>query len=76
MNARFEVISPTLDVRVERDISYGYVRERKPGIFPAHEEFFVVGLAAVESKTRYGFEWFEAKWAKTLGERSQGKLFE
>ncbi len=46
---RFEQISSSLDVRVEHDIRYGYVRERQQGRYPAHEEFFVVGLA-VEAK--------------------------
>jgi hypothetical protein len=27
-------------------------------------------------KTRYGFEWFEAKWKEALGEISQESLFE
>jgi hypothetical protein len=76
MIERFDQISSSLDVRVERDISYGYVRERKPKRYPAHEEFFVVGLLVVESKTRYGFDWFEAKWKETLGETGQGRLFD
>jgi hypothetical protein len=76
MIERFEQISSSLDLRVERDIRYGYVRERKPKRYPAHEEFFVVGLSVVESKTRYGFDWFEAKWKETLGETGQGRLFD
>jgi hypothetical protein len=63
-------------IRIEHDIRYGYVRERMPKCYPAHEEFFVVGLSVVESKTRYGFDWFEAKWRETLGETSQGRLFD
>jgi hypothetical protein len=73
---RFEGISTSLDVQVERDIRYGYVRERQPGRYPAHEEFFVVGLAVVESKTRYGFDWFEAKWKETIGQTGQERLFD
>lgn len=73
---RFEQISPSLDVRVEHDICYGCVRERTPDRYPAHEEFFVVGLAVVESKTRYGFDWFEAKWKETLCETGQERLFD
>lgn len=72
---RFEQITPSLDVRIEHDIHYGYERERRPDRYPAHEEFFVVGLAVVESKTRYGFDWFEAKWRETLGETRQERLF-
>jgi len=73
---RFEQISPSLDVRIEHDIHYGYVRERQPDRYPAHEEFFVVGLAVVESKSRYGFDWFDAKWRETLGETGQERLFD
>ena len=73
---RFEQISPSLDVRIEHDIHYGYVRERRPDRYPAHEEFFVVGLAVVESKTRYGLDWFEAKWRETLGKTGQERLFD
>lgn len=76
MISRFEQISPSLDVRVEHNIRYGYVRERQPERYPAHEEFFVVGLAVVESKTRYGFDWFDAKWRETLGETAQERLFD
>ena len=73
---RFDEISLSLDVRVERDVLYGYVRERQPDRYPAHEEFFFVGLAVVESKTRYGVDWFEAKWRETLGETGQERLFD
>jgi hypothetical protein len=76
MIARFEQISSSLDIRIEHDIRYGYVLERKPKCYPTHEEFFVVGLSVVESKTRYGFDWFEAKWRETLGGMGQGKLFD
>jgi hypothetical protein len=76
MIACFEQMSSQLEAHVENDISYGYVREREPDRYPAVEEFFVVAPAAVESKTRYGFEWFEAKWREALGETGQGKLFD
>jgi hypothetical protein len=62
-------------VRVGHDIRYSYVREREPGRYPAVEEFFVVASAAIESKTRYGFDWFEAKWREVLGETGQESLF-
>ncbi|MGH9843547.1 MAG: hypothetical protein ACREEM_32820, partial [Blastocatellia bacterium] len=76
MNNRFERISSSLGVRVEHDIRYGYVREREPDCYPAVEEFFVVAPAAIESKTRYGFDWFEAKWREALGETGQDRLFD
>ena len=52
MANQFEKISESLKVRLEHNIRYGYVREREANRYPAHEEFFVVGLAVVESKTR------------------------
>jgi hypothetical protein len=76
MAACFERMSSGLEVRVEHDIRYGYARMREPDHYPAVEEFFVVAPATVESKTRYGFDWFEAKWKSTLGETGQGSLFD
>ena len=76
MNEAFEEISSLLKVRVEHDIRYGYVREREPDHYPTVEEFFVVAPAAVESKTRYGFAWFEARWNEALGQTGQERLFE
>jgi hypothetical protein len=75
MVACFEQVASRLDVRIEHDISYGYVRQREPDLYPSVEEFFVVAPAVVESKTRYGFEWFEARWREALGESTQGRLF-
>lgn len=76
MIACFERMSSVFEAHVEHGIIYGYVREREPDRYPTVEEFFVVAPAAVESKTRYGFEWFEAKWRETLGETGQGRLFD
>jgi hypothetical protein len=76
MNADFEQMATRLDVRTEHDISYGYVRKREPEQYPSVEEFFVVAPAVVESKTRYGLEWFEARWREALSEFAQEKLFE
>jgi hypothetical protein len=75
MIARFEQLALRLEVRVEHDISYGYVRNRESDQYPSVEGFFVVAPAVVDSKTRYGFEWFEAKWREALGETGQGSLF-
>jgi hypothetical protein len=72
---KFEEVSSPLNVRVEHNIRYCYVREREPDLYPTVEEFFVVAPAAIESKTRYGFEWFEAKWREVLGETGQERLF-
>jgi hypothetical protein len=50
-------------------------RKRAPDRYPSVEEFFVVAPAVVESKTRYGFEWLEARWREALGESAQERLF-
>jgi hypothetical protein len=76
MFTRFASATVGLRVRVEHGISYGYVREREIDLYPTVEEFYVVAPATVESKTRYGFDWFEAKWRETLGETGQGRLFD
>jgi hypothetical protein len=76
MAACFERMSSGLEVRVEHDIRYGYARMREPDCYPTVEEFFVVAPATVESKTRHGFDWFEAKWRETLGETWQERLFD
>jgi hypothetical protein len=39
-------------------------------------EFYVMALATVESKTRYGFDWFKARWREPLSETGQGGLFD
>jgi hypothetical protein len=75
MNADFERMATRLDVRTDHDISYGYVRKREPDQYPSVEEFFVVAPAVVKPKTRYGFEWFEARWREALGEFAQARLF-
>lgn len=76
MSVCFERMASGLEVRAEHDIRYGYVRKREPDRYPAVEEFFVVAPATVESKTRYGFDWFEAKWREALGETGQERLFD
>ena len=76
MSVCFDRMSSGFEVRAEHDIRYGYARRRDPDRYPAVEEFFVVAPATVESKTRYGFDWFEAKWRETLGETGQERLFD
>ena len=67
--------SRQLSAREEHNITYAYVRERESQKYPTCEEFYVAAPAAAESKTRYGFEWFEARWAQALNQDGQGKLF-
>jgi len=75
MDVCFDQGFSRLAVRIGHDIRYGYVRERELDRYPAVEEFFVVAPAVVESKTRYGFEWFESRWREVPGESGQAKLF-
>lgn len=70
------VNSRRLTTRQEHNITYAYARERETQKYPACEEFYVAAPAAVESKARYGFEWFEARWADALGISVQGNLFD
>lgn len=64
-----------LIAREEHRITYAYAREREVHKYPTCEEFYVAAPATVESKTRYGFEWFETRWAQALSQDSQGMLF-
>jgi hypothetical protein len=70
------ISSRQLSARKEHNITYAYVREREAQKYPACEEFYVAAPANVESKTRHGFAWFEARWAQALNQDSQGKLFD
>jgi hypothetical protein len=76
MLTQFASATAGLAVRVEPGISYCYVRERDEDHHPIVEELYVVALATVESKTRYGFDWSKARWRETLGETGQGGLFD
>lgn len=76
MIGRFAQRTGGLVTRIEHDISYGYVYEREADRYPTVEEFYVIAPAAVESKTRHGFEWFEARWAEVIGESKQKALFD
>ena len=68
--------SRQLSAREEHNITYAYVRERETQKYPACEEFYVAAPANVESKTRHGFAWFEARWAQALHQNVQGNLFD
>jgi hypothetical protein len=67
--------SQHLTSREQHDITYAYLREQEPQKYPTCEEFYVAAPAQVASKTRYGFEWFEARWRAALGRDCQGELF-
>lgn len=57
-------------IAVRRGITYLY-REHCAGTFPTREEFLVAAPAVVETKARYGLDWFDNKW-----DAPQGSLFE
>lgn len=52
---------PGNEVEERRNIRYVY-RERCGASFPTREEFLVAAPAVVETKARYGLEWFEKQW--------------
>lgn len=57
-------------IEVRRGITYLY--RRRPEIrYPTREEFLVASPAVVETKARYGLEWFEQQW-----DNRQGSLFQ
>lgn len=57
------------EIEVRRGITYLYRRRRETS-FPTREEFFVASPAVVETKARYGLDWFEQQW-----DDRQGSLF-
>jgi len=62
--------TPDDEVLEQRGITYVY-RKRCALSFPTREEFLVGAPAVVESKARYGLDWFEEKW-----DASQKSLFD
>jgi hypothetical protein len=44
-----------------RGIDYAY-QEHKGDTYPTREHFYVTAPAVVETKARYGIEWFNGKW--------------
>lgn len=63
------LIEPTDELVVQREIQYVY-RQRCATRYPTREEFLVAAPAVVESKARYGLDWFEEQW-----NRRQQELF-
>lgn len=55
------LIRPGNQVSEKRGILYVY-REHCRASYPAREEFLVAAPAVVETKARYGLEWFEQQW--------------
>jgi hypothetical protein len=78
----FVRVSSGLIQRTQHGINYAYEIERPAEIYPAFESFYVCAPATVPSKTRYGFDWFDAKWndlnpahpTATLGARRASQL--
>lgn len=58
-------IANHLHSRIEEQHGIAYVyRERAGSTFPAREDFYVTAPAVVETKARYGIDWFDNKWAQ------------
>lgn len=70
MNALHRMVTAEDEVDVQRHITYVY-RRRRASTFPTREEFLVAAPGVVETKARYGLEWFEERW-----ENPQGSLFD
>lgn len=70
MNALHRMVTAEDEVDVQRHITYVY-RRRRASTFPTREEFLVAAPGVVETKARYGLEWFEQRW-----ENPQGSLFD
>jgi len=78
----FSRVARRLTRRAEHGINYAYEIERLAESYPAFESFYVCAPATVPSKTRYGFDWFDAKWndlnpqhpTATLGARRASQL--
>ena len=58
-------ISARSGVAVEelRGIPYVWHERRSETDFPTREEFITIAPAAVETKARYGLDWFEVRWS-------------
>jgi len=59
------LISARSGVAVEelRGIPYVWHERRSETDFPTREEFVTIAPAAVETKARYGLDWFEGRWS-------------
>lgn len=58
-------IANHLHSRIDEQHGIDYVyRERTGSTYRAREDFYVTGPAVVETKARYGIEWFNNKWAQ------------
>ncbi len=51
-----------LNLKTMQGVTYAFVHERNQDRYPSAEEFFVTAPALIESKSRYGPEWFERRW--------------
>ena len=58
-------ISASSGVAVEelRGIPYVWHERRSETDFPTREEFITIAPAAVETKARYGLDWFDVRWS-------------
>jgi hypothetical protein len=56
-------------IELQRGVPYVY-RQRRAATYPAREEFYTITLNSVNTKARYGIEWFDSVW-----DAPQGELF-
>jgi len=52
-----------LELEEKRGLSYAWRERRSEGDYPTREELFTVAPDSVETKARYGLDWFEQRWA-------------
>ena len=58
-------LSQRLDLDFERNgrIAYAWRERRSETEFPTREELYTVAPATVQTKARYGLDWFDRRWA-------------
>lgn len=68
MQRAFQEKAKGLLVESHRLHLYAYVRHRAAEeLYPTAEEYFVACPNTVQTKARYGVEWFDEKWYRTVG---------
>jgi hypothetical protein len=56
-------IAAQRDASVEQHHGITYVyQQHKGNTYPTREDFYVAAPAVVETKARYGMDWFNARW--------------
>jgi hypothetical protein len=58
-----DVEAHILPLMCAHGIPYVWHERRSETDFPTREEFITIAPAAVETKARYGLDWFEGRWS-------------